>query len=370
MANVPFKPITSIISTKQEKATFTTTNDSGLTYTFCDRTNLTSKEANYFASFRLPFNDYNLLTTSPLSLQQPEIQQLNVDNIVIASIPASKYNEIIDGRSITFTVPQLSGATAMSSMTVVSSTYSQLTKSQNSTLLGNNIAFLFADDINLPRTGSTNGGQVVGTGRTTWDVSPSPFINRPQAHAYSDLDSNDLNTDQRPWGDVNLAVSVSELYPSNTNRGYNYDVPVGFVALDKGFMVLTHPDVVDNIPWNQGYQLHSNIANSGSDSGTTNVYFSDTSVSQATFNDIDISFRTSVVCLALPTEFVFSSNLSWNLPFNLQELDNETHGYQSIYITEIGLYNRNDELIAIAKTDRPVEKNYTNLITFNLDIDV
>lgn len=368
MANVPYKPIQSIISTKQENATFTTINGSGLTYTYCDRTDLTSKEANYFVSFRLPFNQSKLATTSNLSLQNPEMQQLNVDNIVISPIPLGSYNELIDGRSITFNVPQLSGASSISAITVVSSTYSQLTKSQDSTLLGNNIAFLFCDDINLPRTGTTSNGTISGNTRTTWNVSP--FINRPQAHAYSDLAVADINTDQRPWSGVNLAVTVNEVYPTNTNQGYNYDIPVGFVALDKGFMVLTHPDIVDNIPWTQGQQLHSNIANTGSSSGTTNIYFSATSVSNATFNDIDINFRTSVVCLALPTEFVFSSNLSWNLPYNLQELDNGTNGFDSVYVTEIGLYNKNNELIAVAKMDRPVEKTYTNLITFNLDIDV
>ena len=365
MANVPFKPITSIISTRQENSTFKTINDSGLTYTYCDRTALTSAEANYFVSFRLPFNSTKLATTSNLSIQNPELQQLNVDNIVMAPIPASSYNEIIDGRSITFTVPH-SGIT--SAMTVVSSTYSQLTKFQDSTLLGNNIAFLFADDINLPRTGTTNAGNISGSTRTTWNVSP--FINRPQAHAYSDLSVNDINTDQRPWSGVNIAVTVLEKYPTNTNQGYNYDIPVGFVALDKGFMVLTHPSLVDNIPWDQGLKLTSNDVNTGSTSATTNIYFTDTSVSQATFNEIDINFRTSVVCLALPTEFVFSSNLSWNLPFNILERDNNTHGYDSVQVTEIGLYNKKDELIAVAKMDRPVEKTYTNLITFNLDIDV
>ena len=367
MANVPFKPITSIISTRQENSTLRTVNASALTYTLCDRTNLTSAEANYFSSFRLPYTQSKLSTISNLSLQNPELQQLNVDNIVLVPIPIfnvagdNVHNEMMDGRSITFTVPH-SGIT--SAMTVVSSTYSQLTKFQDSTLLGNNIAFLFADDINLPRTGTTNAGNISGSTRTTWDVSP--FINRPQAHAYSDLSVNDINTDQRPWTGVNLAVTVLEKYPTNTNQGYNYDVPVGFVALDKGFMVLTHPDLVNNIPWDIGYDLHTNAQNSG----TTNIYFTDTLTSKVTFTDIDINFRTSVVCLALPTEFVFSSNLSWNLPFNILERDNNTHGYDSVQVTEIGLYNKKDELIAVAKTDIPVEKTYTNLITFNLDIDV
>lgn len=374
MANIPFKNISSLISARQETATFTTipngANYSALTYTQCDRTDLLSSEANYFLSFRMPHTSGQLPTGSTLSLQKPELQQLNVDKMVITPIPRDSYHEIIDGRSITFTVPQLSGATGISGKTVVSSTYNSLAKSQNSTLLGNNIAFLFCDDINLPRTGTTNDGVASVTAfspRTTWNVSP--FIDRPYAHSYSIVQAADVNTDQRPWSGVNLAVTVDETYPTTTNQGYNYDVPVGFVALDKGFMVLTHPDIVDNIPWSQGQELHTNAANTSS--GTTDIYFSGgPSVSQVTFNDIDISFKTTVVCLALPTEFVFSTNPSWDIDYNLLELQNGTNGFDPVQVTEIGLYNRNDELIAVAKLDRPVEKTYTNLITFNLEIDV
>lgn len=364
MANVPYKPITSIISARNEVTSYRTVNDSGLTYSLCDRTNLTAKEANYFVSFRVPHTSDNLATGSTLSLSSPELQQLNVDKMVVCPIPRDEYNEIIDGRSVTFTVPQGSGTTK----TVVSSTYTELVKSQTSTLLGNNIAFLFSDDINLPRTGSTSNGTAsvtVWSPRTTWNVTP--FIDRPQAHAYSDLETADINSDQRPWSGVNLAVTVAEEYPTNTNQGYNYDIPVGFVALDKGFVVLTHPDIVDNIPWDESLDLHTNAANSG----TTSVYFTGgSSYSQVNFTDIDINFRTSVVCLALPTEFVFSTNPSWNLEYNVAELNNGTNGFDPIQVTEVGLYNKNSELIAIAKLDRPVEKNYTNLITFNFDIDV
>ena len=378
MANVPYKPITSLISTKRENSTTKALNSSGLTYTLCDRTNLTSKEANYFLSFRLPHKESQLSTVSMLSLQNPELQQLNVDKVVISPIPSVEtsagggYNEIIDGRSITFIVPQDSGATGSSTRTIVSSTYSQLKKWQDSALLGNKIAFLFSDSINLPRTGTTNDGDVSVTilsPRNTWNVTP--FVNRPEAHAYSDVYASDINTDTRPFYGVNLAVQVLEKYPTNTNQGYNYDVPVGFVVLDKGFMVLTHPDIVDNVPWTDGQELYTNNANTGPTSGTTDIYFSGgASVSQVTYNDINVNFRTSVICLALPAEFTFSTNPSWDLAFNLQELQNGTNGFESIYVTEIGLYNKVNELIAVAKLDRPVEKTYTNLITFNLDIDV
>lgn len=364
MANIPYKNITSLISNKQESTSLSSVITSGLTYTLCDRINL-SKESNYFSSFRLPFEYDNLKTGSTFSLQNPQIQQLNVDKIIVASISSDFFSETIDGRSITFTVPQVSGLISMSGKTVVSSTYGELKKSQTSTLLGNNIAFLFCDEINLPRTGTTTGTNTTTLPRTTWNETP--FINRPQAHAYSNLAPSDINTDQRPWSGVNLAVDyITEQYPTTTNQGYNYDIPVGFVVLNKGFMVLTHPDIVDNIPWDFGYDLYSNIQSSG----TTKAYFSDTTVSQVSFTDISIQFKTSVICLALPGEFTFSTNPTWDLSYNIQEFDNGTNGFDAVQITEIGLYNKLDELIAVAKMDRPVEKTFTNILTFNLDIDV
>jgi hypothetical protein len=362
MANIPYKPIQSLISTRQEDTLFTAVTGSDLIYTKCNRGELSSKEANYFISFNLPHTQSMLPTGSTLSLQKPELQQLNVDEVVICPIPSNYYNEIIDGRSVTFTVPQIGSTTK----TIVSSTYSQLTKFENSPLLGNNIAYLFSDDINLPRTGTTGGGNTSVLSRASWNVQP--FVNRPAAHPYKDIQSSDVNTDQRPWSGVNLAVEVSEIYPTNTNQGYNYDIPVGFVVLDKGFVVFTHPDIVNNIPWDEGFDS-TGAANISS--GTTDIHFTGgTAFSEVTFTDININFRTSVVCLALPGEFVFTSNPSWNLNYNLQELQNGTNGFDSVQVTEIGLYNKNNELIAVAKVDRPIEKTYTNLITFNLEIDV
>lgn len=366
MPNTIYKPVTSTISTRQEKTTFTTLNGSGLTYTLCDRTNGTSKEANYFVSFNLPYQYDYLSSGSTLSLSHPELFQLNVDKIVISPIPKSYYNEIIDGRSLTLKVPQLSGGTAISAKTIVSSTYSTLSKFENNVLLGSNVAFLFCDEINLPYTGKTGSGAISHSSVTTWNTTN--YTDRPAAVPYTDLDAIDINTDSRPWSAVNTSVSVPQNYPTNTNQGYNYDIPVGFVSLDKGFIVYTHPAIVNNIPWSLGQEEYTNALNTSS--GTTNIYFSASSVSQAEFIDISINFKTTVVCLALPQEFYFTNNPSWDLAYNLTELTNATNGFQSVYVTEIGLYNRNNELVAVAKLSEPLEKTYTNIINFTLDIDV
>lgn len=368
MASTFFKPVTSTISTKQESSTLQTLNGSGLSYSLCTRTNATDKMTNYFMSFNLPVQYSSFASGSTLALSHPELFQLNVDNIVIAPIPREYYNELIDGRSVTFTVPQFSGVTAMSAKTIVSSTYSTLQKRDNDILLGSNIAFLFCDEINLPYTGKTNGNSVSHSSNTTWNTSL--FTGRPAAVPYTDLAAIDINTDQRPSGNVNYAYTVPATYPTNTNQGYNYDIPVGFICLDKGYMILTHPRVVNNLPWTYGQRLITNTSNAGASSGTTNIYFSGTSTSQATFQDISINYKTSVICIGLPGEFYFTNNPSWDLNKNAQELNNNTNNFDSVWITEVGCYNKNNEMIAIAKLSEPVEKTYVNLLTFNLDIDV
>lgn len=365
MASSFYKPVTSTISTRQESSTFHSINGSGLSFSLCDRTDGNDKNTNYFMSFNLPITYSALPSGSTLAISNPELLQLNTDKMVIIPIPREYYDELIDGRSITFTVPQNNDGITASAKTVVSSTYSSLQKTDNNILLGNNIAFLFSDDINLPYSGKSNGGTTTHTGSTTWNTTS--FASRPAAVPYSDLvPASDINTDQRPFSSVNFAVPVTSTYPTSTNQGYNYDIPVGFVALDKGFMVLTHPTLVNNIPWALGQNLYSNTANPTS--ASTNIYFS--AVSEATFTDINISYKTSVVCIGMPGEFYFTNNPSWDLNKNAQEFNNGTNNFDSIFVSEVGLYNRIGEMIAVAKLSEPVEKNYTNLLTFNLDIDV
>lgn len=359
------KPIQSIISTKKETATQQTVNGSGLTFTLCERDGLTTTEANYFVSFNLPHNAEDLASGDTYASHFPELFQLNVEDIVIAPIPREYYNEMIDGRSITLNVPQF-GVDNLnwSSKTIVSSTYNNLEKTSESALLGKNIAFLFCDEINLPYTGYTDGGAISKASQTTWNTSS--YLDRPAATSYQNLQSSDINTDQRSWSGVNLAVSVPENYPTTTNQGYNYDIPVGFVALDKGFMVLTHPDIVNNIPWHSGVTAPSGVANTTS--ATTDIYF--TSGSSVQFFDLNIHYKTSVVCMALPGEFYFTNNPTWDFEENLQEYTLGTNNFDDTFVTEIGLYNKNKELLAVAKLDRAKQKGYTGVLTFTLELDV
>lgn len=361
------KPVQSVISTRKETLTSKTVNpasvsNESLFWSLVTRANLSEWKTNYTSSFNLPFELDAFSSGSTLSQSYPELQHLNVNSFLIASIHPSHYHEMLDGRSVVVNVPNSS-----SSILCVSSTYNTLLKSEDNVLLGKNIAFLFADTINLPYTGTTDGGSVSRAAVASW--SATSYLDRPAAVSYQNLQPTDINSDSRSWSTVKTGVAVPQTYPTNTNQGYNYDIPVGFVALDKGFVVITHPALVTGVTWTVGQILTNNVTWSTNSGGlTTNVAFS--ANSNVSFYDIDVEFKTTVVTTALPGEFYFSNNPTWDYETNLSEHQLGSNNFTTTYVTEIGLYNRNNELIAIAKLDRPKEKGYTGVLTFSLQIDV
>jgi len=364
-------------------------------YSLCDRNNLSESSTNYFVSFNLPINAGRLRKTDSLSKSYPELYQLNVDKIIVIPIDPYYYSEYIDGSSLTLYIPQ-SGSN--NTIRLNSTTYSTVSNGQSSVLLGDNVSFLFADSINRPYSGTTNAGKNVLTGRTTWNVYP-----RFAAVSQSDFDLPDLYSDKRPWSLVKQAfgsgstMATKEQYPSKEMNGYTYDIPCGFISIDKGYIVITHQDIVNNFPWTSGYQgflsgsststqpqtvYHSTALNDGNTypiSKKNIIFPSSLTVYQnpddlnnniLKFKGVRTDFKTSVVCIALPGEFYISQNPSWDTERNITEKNNGGNSFDDIYVTEIGLYNSNNELIAVAKFSEPVKKSFNNVISFSLDISV
>jgi hypothetical protein len=333
-------------------------------------------------SFNLPHKTSALPTTSTVSKLFPELQQLNVDKIIVSSIPASFYSEFIDGKTIKMTVP-VSGSTnpnVLSGVTLVSSTYSAVKplKYESNILLGDNIVFLFSDDINKPYSGKTRnelGDAINNATSLSWNPT-GEYKDKPGATAYSEI-QDFYNTDTRT--NANYAVTVPSNYPDN-RAGYNYDVPCGFVILDKGYIVLTHPQIVNNFPWTSGF-TPANVAYTEdyNVSSKTNIHFTgsshvDLSAEGAllSFKDIDTSFKMTSVCIALPKEFYISNNKTWDFQKVIDNLNgqNDIINYDSVFITEIGLYNPFGELVAVAKLSEPVEKTYVNALTFEINLEM
>lgn len=381
------KKIDSLISVQQEKLVLKEIEKKELTYSLCDRDNTSDYGGNYFPSFGLPYTSGYFGTGCTMSKRYPELQQLNVDRIILIPVPSAYYSELIDGRTITLTLPQIGAGNTqatMSAVTIYSSTYTgdEILKYESSPLVGNNVAFLFCDAINKPYTGKSRSdiGEIVDDSKqTTWGYQLE-YQDRPAAVMYKEV-QDFYNTDTRTG---QYAVKVPSNYPDG-RAGYNYDVPVGFAALDEGFLIITHTGLTTNFPWYSGFTQNDQQVTSLNIDVLKDIYFTGSTtadltplgpeslsdVSFLTFKDVNTAFRTTAVCLGLPREFYISNNPTWDRTRAVVNLNEETGfiSFESLYITELGLYNEENELIAVAKTSAPVEKDYTSVVTFNVNID-
>ena len=153
---------------------------------------------------------------------------------------------------------------------------------------------------------------------------------------------------------------------------YNYDIPVGFAVLDKGLIAITHPDIVDSIDWDSGY-LPDGSLNTLAE--TTDIYFTNTNTSiygdteaicQLDFSALDTVFKIRTTCNTLIGQYYVSNNSTWDNALALNPFSTN----QSVSITELGLYNELNELVAVGKFSEPVYKTAFDIFTFEVDINL
>jgi hypothetical protein len=153
---------------------------------------------------------------------------------------------------------------------------------------------------------------------------------------------------------------------------YNYDIPVGFAVLDKGLIAITHPDIVDSIDWDSGY-LPDGSPNTLAE--TTDIYFTNTNTSiygdteaicQLDFSALDTVFKIRTTCNTLIGQYYVSNNSTWDNALALNPFSTN----QSVSITELGLYNELNELVAVGKFSEPVYKTAFDIFTFEVDINL
>lgn len=297
-------------------------NTVSLTWTELDRTDTSSANTNLFASFNLPIttaqkNKYSTSYTNSGFLDTA-FSGFNQNIVYIAEIPANQYGELIDGKKILISITTLSGTTYTAYSTfiyqtnytktfdslysdslAISSLYGQPYQRSTKSSYSSNISYLVSDSIKEPQ----------GDSGKTWSTGYSS--NRPFA---------------------NNKEPLRFYYPNDPST---VDEPIGIMYLDKGFIVITHPTIIANVP-----------------TGGT-----------ITFNSINTEYIQHIICYAAPGEFYKTNN-----PTYLENFGTAGYGIEPVYITELGLYNDNDELIAIAKADRPIPKNSVDLLSFNVQI--
>jgi hypothetical protein len=285
---------------------------SNLTFNVINRLNYTTdKRVNLFSSFGLPITtaDFNLFTATTTNFggySNTSYSGVATDKILVVAINNSTIGECIDGKTVKVELPTSAGTYTMYStfqsnqqaLNILDSTIAETNVTTKQ--FGQNIAMLFSDDILKPNGGNTSLSWATGYG-----------LNRP----------------------FSLNGKQTFNAQTNTNIGQSGDTIVGLAYLDKGFVVITHPTIVDD------YLLAV--------SATTATTITLDSVSTNVFQIIN--------CIADRGEFGSTTNKTF-------EAGNTPR------ISEVGLYDEIGNLIAVAKTDRHVTKNVNEFLALSIKI--
>lgn len=282
-----------------------------LTHNIIDRNDTnTDPLVNLYYSFNLPVNSfYDQTFTATTSLfggySDTGLSGLAQTKILVIGIDNSQYGEIIDGKTIKVDLTTTSSTYTLYStfqntgqnLQIADADYSD--KATTTNKLGQNIALLFSDQILQP-----NGG-VTGFSWSTGYNTTKPF-----------------------------SMNQKKLYnlTTNTNLGLSADTAVGIAYLDKGFIVITHPTIVNN------FDITGN-----------------TSATTVTFDSLSTTVAQNITCIIDRGEF----NISTNPTFV---------GSDTVRITEIGLYDFVGDLIAVGKTDRQIVKGVNEFIALGIKI--
>ena len=272
----------------------------------------TDSLTNLYHSFNLPITetDFQLLTGNTLNVggyADTAYSGLAQTKVLVVGIGNNEYSEVIDGKSIMLDI-----ANTASTFTVYS-TYEQNTRpsnlldsdmretSSNISIFGPNRALLFSDDVVRP-----NGGDATKSWSTGYATNKPFSINRKERYNFTD----------------------------NVSLSYTADTPVGIAYLDKGFLVITEPTIVNEFD-------------------TSDASATGTSI---TFDHARTSVSQSVTCLAKRGEFGVTTNKTWSngdIP----------------RITELGLFDSSNELIAVAKLNETYYKPIDDMVAFNVKIE-
>ena len=242
-----------------------------LTQNVIDRKNYSSDSlVNLLYSFGLPLDstadsNYTGVTYNSGGFSDTAFSGLAQSKVVIFGIDNSKYGESIDGKSIKFTLPTTGGTYTIYSTyqnkfgTLLSEDANFNDTSILTNRFGNNIAFLFSDDILKPNGGDTTLSWGTGFG------SVRPFsYNQKQLYNFQ----------------------------TNSNLALTADTIVGIAYLDKGFLVITDPTIV------------ANCGDLPVDGATT--------ASTVTFNSVSTNVYQNITGIAARGEFGGSTNPTYN----------------------------------------------------------
>jgi len=300
------------VSTDYISNGFSTISGSNISQVVVDRNNFnTDSLVNLFYSFGLPLNStddlkFTATTYTNGGYSDTSLSALSQTKILILSINNASYGECIDGKTIYLKLTTSAGtyniySTYQNDGTSLKTQDANIRdKSVVTNFLGDNIALLFSDNILTP-----NGGDPTLSWSTGYGTDKPFSLNGKQLY--------------------NLQT--------NSNLGTTADTVVGVVYLEKGFIVITNQQIVNN------YDAVS------------------TTASTLSFNSVSSSVYQTITCIADRGEFGISTNPTFSSSDNVR-------------ISELGLYDSIGNLIAVGKTDRQITKNINEFLALSVKINL
>lgn len=273
------------------------------------KNNLNNSEVNLFRSINQPITETEKFNFSGLTFTNggyfnSALEYVNSEEVLLINLSGNTYGELINGRAINVNITTSGGTYDLFSTfqkTSISNSIQDTNyreTSVNSKSFSENIVYLFSDQIQRPNS----------------DLSKSWSKGFNQLKPFSN--------------------KGKELFNYNDNPSLNLvrDKIVGYVLLDKGFVVITDSTIIGDI------DINNDVIN-------------------VTYGSVFTEISQEVVCIIERGEFNVSSNPTFS--------DGE-----KIRVTEIGLYDNNSNLIALGKINKQLELGPNQFMAISVKITV
>ena len=337
------------------------------------------------------------------------------DMYLIFEVPNNKYGEIIDGKTVKFTLPYYVGTASANAdekrlgvMTYVGSeTTIDIYGTYSEAGINNNLDRKLSEpNISL---------STLGVRPDLASVTETTYESNVVLLFCDDIAAPSANFNN--WGDgytevLNGTKVFSPTAQEKPTYNYKNDTCVGAAYLDKGFIVITHPLIVDsyfkvifdgdivtagvtNVVKN--YDLINGIvADTRGDVRTTvsgdteqlivtkdvadilwdstQFIYTGNEMSELSYNSYNTEKSLNIVCLASSDEFFRSSNdTAKDLQGVAQTEDNASFKSTSgdlypVIITQLGIHDAQGNLLAICKPTQPIKKYWYDVVSFNVKI--
>jgi hypothetical protein len=351
----------------------------------------------------------------------PNLTPITNDVYLIFEIPNGTYGEIIDGKSIEFTLPYY---IPTDYSTTADRKLGYYTYESDPTQLK---AYGTYNKKNLS---ATNLDRVLSEiDLSVKDIGIRPDLGAASAYEsnvvllFSDIIKTPQGSNLSSWesGHTDLIDGVRVFNPTAIEKApydYNLDECIGFVALDKGFVVITHPVVIDsyfrnvfggtisksataslanafktydingtlstvtsrdNVMTDPNYMIVTKNTSNQIIWDSTQFVFTGITGSSSISSDMEyISYNTekslNIVCLASSDEFFKSTNdtakelTATSVASDFTNFKSDTQNLYPVIVTSLGIHDANGDLLAICKPTQPVKKYWYDVVSFNVKI--